>query len=64
MSKSLEDQVREWLENEENCGAANDFYGSRAFSHDDLPDFREIADTWCRINGIAPPTHRPHPTVQ
>jgi len=64
MSKTLEEQVREWLENEENCEAANDFYGSRAFSHDDLPDFREIADAWCRSNGIEPPTHPIHPTVQ
>lgn len=63
MSKSLDQQVHEWLEVQDNCDAANDFY-EHSFLEIDLPDFREVADTRCRNNGTALPTHRPHPTVQ
>ncbi|AYM66206.1 hypothetical protein G6L68_25305 [Agrobacterium fabrum] len=65
MAKRIENQIEEWLQSEATCDAANDFWGDRSFLHDDLPDFGEIATTWCRINGHALPTTHPiHPTVQ
>jgi hypothetical protein len=64
MTKRIEDQVEEWLSSETNAEGANDFWGNRAFLNDDLPDFGEIAVTWCRIGHELHPTHPIHPTVQ
>ncbi len=65
MTKRIEDQIEDWFLSKANCDAANDFWGNRSFSHDDLPDFGEIMNTWCQINGhTPPPTYPIHPTVQ
>lgn len=65
MTKRIEQQIETWLQAEDDCAPDDDFWGDRSYLHDDLPDFREIADTWCRMNGhTPPPTHPDHQTVQ